>query len=241
MKAGLSEIIGGKFVKKGGFESSYILTPLGRRLSRVRIMGIIVDKYQSEDGNYAAITVDDGTETVRCKAFINVKLFDGFAQGDLVDVIGKIREYNGEVYVAPEVLRRTDANWETLRSLELKKIWSAQRHTIVQIRDLQKHSSDATDLKNAASKAGLDSDIVAGLLEAEEAHIADHEEKAVASSELKNKILELIGSLDAGNGADYSEILKKSEMSEEQVDTAIQDLLESGICFEPKAGRIKKL
>ena len=125
--------------------------------------------------------------------------------------------------------------------LELKKIWSAQRHTIVQIRDLQKHSSDATDLKNAASKAGLDSDIVAGLLEAEEAHIADHEEKAVASSELKNKILELIGSLDAGNGADYSEILKKSEMSEEQVDTAIQDLLESGICFEPKAGRIKKL
>jgi DNA replicative helicase MCM subunit Mcm2 (Cdc46/Mcm family) len=67
------------------------------------------------------------------------------------------------------------------------------------------------------------------------------EEKTVTSSEIKNQILKLIESLDKGEGADYQDILKKSGFSENEVDFAIQDLLESGVCFEPTPGRIRKL
>jgi len=121
-KTSIREIISGKFVKKTGFESSYILTNLGRRLSRVRILGLIVDKFISADEKYATITLDDSTETIRGKAFVNVKIFDGFTNADLVDVFGKLREYNEEIYVMPEIIKKVGSNFETLRKLELEKI-----------------------------------------------------------------------------------------------------------------------
>jgi RPA family protein len=241
LKAGLVELSGGKFVKKGGFESSYVLTPLGRRLSRVRILGMVVDKFQSEDGNYATLTLDDGSETVRCKAFINVKLFDGLAVGDLVDVMGKIREYNGEVYVAPEVVRKVGANWETLRLLELKKAWKEQRGLVQKVRELQKHTSDLNELKALAAKEGLDADLVQAVLEAQELKIFEQEKQVEATNETRDKVLKLVEKLDTGEGADYDQLLKQSGFPEAQLDAAVNELLESGVCFEPKAGRIKKL
>lgn len=240
-KAGLAELATGKYVKKTGFESSYVLTNLGRRLSRVRILGLVVDKFESEDGKYATMTIDDGTETMRCKAFINIRMFDAASKGDLVDVIGKIREYNGEIYVAPEIVRKTPADWETLRMLELKKIYMDQRKAIRKIRGLQKQSADRTELKALAKKFGIGPEDVDGMLEAEELHIISEEQKISADGEVKDKVLKLIASLDTGTGADYSDILKQSGLPENQVDAAVQDLLESGVCFEPKAGRLKKL
>lgn len=240
-KAGLTELVTGKYVKKAGFESSYVLTSLGRRLSRVRILGVVVDKFESEDGKYATMTIDDGTETMRCKAFINIRMLDVTGKGDLADVIGKIREYNGEVYVAPEIIRKAPADCETLRALELKKTYADQRSAIKKIREMQKHSSDRTELKTLAKKFSMDPDDVDGILEAEELHIIEEEQKISADGEVKDRILKLIGSLDTGSGADYSDMLKQSGISENQVDAAVQDLLESGVCFEPKAGKIKKL
>jgi DNA replicative helicase MCM subunit Mcm2 (Cdc46/Mcm family) len=67
------------------------------------------------------------------------------------------------------------------------------------------------------------------------------EEKTITTNEIKNQILKLIEQIDKGDGADYQEILKKSKFSENEVDFAIQDLLESGVCYEPKPGLIKKL
>lgn len=240
-KAGLAELATGKYVKKAGFESSYVLTTLGRRLSRVRVLGLVVDKFESEDGKYATLTIDDGTETLRCKAFINIRMFDVAGKGDLVDIMGKIREYNGEVYVAPEIVRKMGADWETMRALELKKVWAEQHRTIKQVRDLQKQSADRTELKALAKKLNIDPEDVDGILEADELHIIAEEKKIEAGGEAKEKILKLVTSLDTGNGADYAEMLKLSGLPEGQVDAAIQDLLESGMCFEPKAGKIKKL
>ena len=74
-KVSISEICSGKFIKKSGFESSYVLSNVGRMLSRVRVMGLIVDKFIREDSNYASITLDDGKQTIRCKVFVNTKIF----------------------------------------------------------------------------------------------------------------------------------------------------------------------
>jgi len=241
MKAGLTELSGGKWVKKGGFESSYVMTPLGRRLSRVRVMGLIVDKWASDDGNYATLTMDDGNETARCKIFINTKLFDGFAPGDLVDVVGKLREWQGEVYIAPETVRKMQADWETLRGLELKAAYRAQRMLIIKVREMQKRTSDLNEIKALAAKKGLDADAVQSILEAQEMNIVEQEKEVQASTEVRDKVLKLVTQLDMGEGADYGGLLKQAGLPEPQLDAAVTELLESGVCFEPKAGKIKKL
>jgi RPA family protein len=239
-KASIGEIVNGKFIKKSGFESSYVLTNLGRRLSRARTLGLIVDKFISADEKYATITLDDSTETIRCKVFVNTKLFDGFGSGDLVDIFGKIREYNGEIYIMPEIITKVEPNFETLRILELEKIFREQREKIKKIRDLQKQTSDVVEIKTAIKNL-MSLEDVEGILEAQEIIENSAEEKTVSAGDIKNKILKLIENLDKGEGADYQVILIKSGSAEKDIDFAIQDLLESGVCYEPKPGKIKKI
>lgn len=239
-KASLAEIVAGKYVKKTGFESSYILTNLGRRLTRVRVLGLIVDKYTSPDEKYATITLDDGKETIRCKSFINMKIFDGLTLGDLVDVFGKVKEYGGEIYIMPEMLKKAEPNVETLRMLELYKIFHEQKNKIKKVQEIQKQTSDINELKTAV-KPFLSVEDAESILEAQELIESNLEEKTFAVGEAKNKVIKLIESLDKGEGVDYQILQKESGLDENQLDFAVQDLLESGVCFEPKPGKIKKL
>ncbi len=239
-KASIGEMTNGMFVRKSGFESSYVLTNLGRRLSRIRTVGLIVDKFISPDERYATVTLDDSTDTIRCKAFVNIKIFDGLGHGDMVDAFGKIREYNGEVYIIPEILKKVHPNFETLRILELEKMLREQREKIKKVRELQKQASDIDELKTVA-KQSMSLEDAEGILEAQEIIENITEEKVAGTAEIRSKILNLIEKLDRGEGADYQEILVKSGLSENDVDFSIQDLLESGVCFEPTPGKIKKL
>lgn len=239
-KVSAKEISSGRYVKKTGFESSYVLTNMGRRLSRIRIIGLIVDKWTAEDGSRATMTIDDGSDTLRCKVFVNVGLFDGLNAGDLVDVIGKLREYNGEIYTMPEIVRKAPANWEALRSVELKKIWSDQRKLISRVMEMKKQTADATELKTLAKKLELNIEDIEGIIEAEDMINTAHEQK-VENVDAREKILSLVQTLDGGMGVSYDNILRSSGMADNVVDSTITQLLEDGVCFEPKAGMIKKL
>ncbi len=239
-KANAAEIVKGRYVKRPGFESNYVLTNFGRKISRVRLLGTVVDKFVSEDGNYATITLDDSSETIRCKAFVNTKIFDSVSTGDLTDVVGKIREYNGEIYIAPETIAVvTDKNFETLRLLELAKIWKEQKEKIQKLAELKKQTLDVNELK-AIAKPFMSGDDVESIIEAEEL-IGQIKEPADEKKEAKDVILKLIEDLDKGGGASYAEVLEKSGLDESTVDTAVQELLESGVCFEPKPGKIKRI
>ena len=123
----------------------------------------------------------------------------------------------------------------------MKKIYIDQVSKIRKLRVLQKQSSDLSELKVLASKSGIGEEIVEGILEADELIKIDTEVKTQESSQMKDKILELVEKLDEGKGAEYQNILTESKIEEEKVDSAIQELLEEGVCFEPKAGMIKKL
>jgi len=158
----------------------------------------------------------------------------------LVDVFGKIREYQGEIYVIPEIIRKVEPNFETLRMLELKDIFKKQRERIKKIRELLNQTSDVNELKILV-KDYMPVEKAESILEAQEILETETEEKEVQSSEVKDKILKLIDEFDKGDGADYQDILTKSNISENEVDFAIQELLESGICFEPTPGKIKKI
>ncbi len=119
VKTRMADIVNGEYVKQE--EQSFVRTKSGNELSRVRVLGHVVEKFVSNDGNYAVLTLDDSTETLRAKFFQQyVSSIKDVNVGDLVDIYGFLREYEGEVYLAPLITKKiSDPNYEVLRKLEL--------------------------------------------------------------------------------------------------------------------------
>ncbi|MCS4541224.1 MAG: OB-fold nucleic acid binding domain-containing protein [Euryarchaeota archaeon] len=121
-KVHVKELINGEFYpSEGEYEPSYLLTPFGLRVSRARILGTVVYKFLADDGNPLFIRVDDGTETIRVWCFEEKRaLLEEANIGDIVDIIGRVKEREGEVYLVGELITKIeDPNWELLRELEL--------------------------------------------------------------------------------------------------------------------------
>ncbi len=237
LKTSIKPVISGRFVKQEGFNPSFVVSPSGQRLSRVRILATVVDKYESE--KFTSITLDDGTATIRVKVFGST-LLGRIGEADIVDVIGRVKEYSREIYILAEAALVTeDPNREILRALEIRKhmdTWNAKKSRIL---ELQNQASDVIELKALVASEGMDPDDVEPVMLSQE--ITEEEPKEDANTEAKSKILGLVESLDSGKGADYTELIKASDLAEDVLDSIINDLLNDGLCFEPKPGKIKKL
>jgi RPA family protein len=240
IKTKINPILSGRYISQSGFTPNYVLTPDGMKLSRVRILATIVDKYTAESGKFASITLDDFSSTIRAKAFNNISIFDGYEIGDIVDVIGKIREYNGEIYLHIEnIIKIDDPNWEILRDLEIKKQLNELKQKREKILYYQKQTADLDELKKLLKeREGISEDEVEAILESQELVVVEDVEP---NKEAKNKILKLIEGLDRGEGCEYQELIQESGIQEDVLDSIINELLEDGLCFEPRPGRIKKL
>ncbi|HWG91390.1 MAG TPA: glycerol dehydrogenase, partial [Candidatus Thermoplasmatota archaeon] len=63
------------------------------------------------------------------------------------------------------------------------------------------------------------------------------------SSEVEDTIFELTKTLDDGKGAPWEEIVAqagKKKISEEQVEEALNSLMDKGLIYEPVLGRLKR-
>ena len=60
-------------------------------------------------------------------------------------------------------------------------------------------------------------------------------------SKQKELVIELIKKFDTGEGCSYEKIIRESGLSETAVESIVNELLNSGVCFEPKPGVIKLL
>jgi hypothetical protein len=236
VKTKIAPIVTGKFIKQEGFEPNYVLTSMGQRLSRVRVLATVVDKFLSETGKFAALTIDDGTATVRVKIFNAISMFDNIKIGDIVDVIGRVKEYNDEIYIAPEILTTVDPGFEMLRELEIlqqNKNMERKRETVLEYKN---QTADMAELMRVAKERfGISPEEVEAFLQT---GVEQKEEKEQDNKEL---VLGLIEKLDSGAGCDYTELIEASKLAEEVIDSIVNELLTEGTCFEPKPGKIKKL
>ena len=121
-KLWLSYLNENNFVARTGeFESNYV-TLNDKQVSRINVIANVVNKYENEDKTYKAITVDDSSSQIRLKTWReDTKILDNINPGDIVLVIGKVKKYNDEIYVLPEIVKKVNANEELLRKLELIK------------------------------------------------------------------------------------------------------------------------
>jgi RPA family protein len=229
-KVRIWDLMSGTFIKKEGFEPSVIRIASGEEISRARIMGTIVARFVADDGNYAAATVDDGSDTIRLKTFKTTKPLDTLAMGDLVDAIGKIREYEGEKYIIPELVRKVDnPNFEIMRRLELV----FKERGIAKTKELvgKNKGRDASELrKELIEKHGLDRQWV-------DMFLADVKGKEKGT--LKKQLLDIIGA--SKDGVIYSELMKKVKAKGTDIESAVDELLNDGLCYEPSPGKIRKI
>ena len=94
----------------------------GKRISRVNMVGNIVDKYSNPEKRYSSLTLDDGSGQLRLKGFSDqFELLSGPAIGDTVYIIGMLKHFNDEIYVMPEIIKISDPRWLGIRRLELKE------------------------------------------------------------------------------------------------------------------------
>ena len=206
----IADIVNTQLIKQEGFNPSYI--ELGQnQVSRVNLISTVVGKYTSDDENYSALTLDDGTETIRVKGFgPEVLKLKNVNVGQIIRLVGKIKEYNDEKYLTCEVASKLDPNWIIVNELELGKPVPIKKKV-----PAEKPSEDSVEQPITADSGGEEN--------------------------LNIKILNLIKSEDKGDGAMMEIILSKSGLSDEAAKDVLFALLKSGEIFEPKKGVLKIL
>ncbi|MFW6014060.1 MAG: hypothetical protein ACOCQG_02705 [Candidatus Nanoarchaeia archaeon] len=206
VKIPLSEIANSRYVKAGGeWEPNYIITPAEIKASRINIIGAIIEK----DSNNQFI-IDDGSGRITVRSFEEPAYFPEV--GEVVVLIGRPREFSGQIFIAPEIIKPIKKNkekWLELRRLELNKQYKANN----------------VGPQNTSEK--------------EEAAIT--EEVKSEGSNIFDKVVESIRAQDTGEGAEMEKIIEHCGESEKDVENVINNLLMDGEAFEIRPGKIKLL
>jgi len=138
-------------------EGKFLFLEFGeKKIVRINILANCVDRFiQEGEKKYASITVDDASGQLRLKTFgDDIEILKKVNQGDTLQIIGNMREWNGELYMIPEVVKKVDPRWLLVRKLEIqhsKKDIPLDTHSPLREIVMQK-------IKDAESDGGIDSD-----------------------------------------------------------------------------------
>ncbi|MBS3055742.1 MAG: hypothetical protein J4452_04625 [Candidatus Aenigmarchaeota archaeon] len=233
-KLRIFDVVNGRFFpgSKEEMRSGYVITPLGEKVSRVNLIGSVVNSFVNDDQNYSTMTLDDGSETVQVRAFKeDVEKLIKHEIGELVLAIGKVREYNGEIYVGIESIRKIEnPNEETLRKLELLNELIEKKKTVDEIRTMFEKMSREELLNAVQDKFRYDEETLNVILD------NLNVEKQV---DYKPQILEVINSLDEGEGVEVRKLFQLTSLSENVLEGVLDELLSAGIIYEPSPGVIR--
>ena len=116
-KLRIKDILNGTYHQQAGWQPNYLLTCNNQKVSRVNLIAAIIDKTQDQSTNFL---LDDGTGQITIRIFEPLKT--PLPQiGDTALIIAKIREFNQEKYLMPEIIKKIkNPSWIQVRKLELK-------------------------------------------------------------------------------------------------------------------------
>ncbi|MEK6868231.1 MAG: OB-fold nucleic acid binding domain-containing protein [Nanoarchaeota archaeon] len=211
----IGAIIGGANTKaETHLQPKYVHT--GKEMNRIHIIAVVVS---ISEGTAAEAILDDGTGRIAVRSFENPAFFEKVQLGDIVRVIGKVRAFNEQGYIIPEIMKRIqNRQFVTLHKLLLQ---SFEKNTNVQTTQpvAEMHNEQQSQQSEEVEEIPVDAD------------------DTIPDSPF-DELLALIKKLDKGDGAQVEEIIGQSEENSEKM---IQNLLEAGEVFEIRPGRIKVL
>ncbi len=220
-KLWISDLLNANFATTNGVSANFFRIH-NKDVHRVNFVANVIFKFDAVDKNYGSITIDDGSGSIRLKAWReDAAVFDNIKVGDMVLVIGRPRSFNNEVYINPELIRVLgDPNWELVRKLELLKDYGPPSKISGEL--------DVSDeLSYSLPKPAVQQAVV------EEEVLED------VSETLRQKVLSILESSSDDKGLEVSSLIKISGLDEKQVESTVNDLLAEGEIFEPRKGFLK--
>ncbi len=169
-----------------------------KQIQRVNLIANVIDKFESGgETRFASITLDDGSGQIRARLFgEDIKKFKDITQGDTLTIIGVLRSFNQELYILPEIIKKTDSKYLLVRKLEIEKT-IPKPLTSMQKQEIKAH---------------------------------------------RDEIIEMIKKEEPNEGIDKDEIINRLKNSNPKtISQEIQKLLEEGIIYEPRPGRVRYL
>jgi len=216
-KVWISDLINGEYIREEGeWDPNYVLVRDNLKVSRVNVIASVISKYKNETGDYSYLMVDDGTSDINVKAWKeDIGILDKCNVGDLILLIGRVREYNDDIYITPELIKKLDdSNWAKVRKLELEKGFGAPMKV-----------ENISDKKITVSAGGS-----GGLIVSEESA----NENLTQTS--RQKVLDYISKKEE---VTYDELIENLKMDENEVNEIIKELLREGEIYQPKANYLK--
>jgi RPA family protein len=174
-------------------EGKFLFAELGdKKIVRVNMIANVVDKFiMDTDKKYATLTIDDASGQIRLKTFgDDIALIKDLTQGDTLQIVGIVREYNNELYISPEIAKKVDPRWLLVRKLEIQ----------------------------STKKQALPS-----------------------NSSLRDILLDKIKQFEKEGGVDTDNLILESDFAPEIINSEIKKLLEEGLVYEPRPGRLNYL
>jgi len=207
-----------------------LLMPTGLTAYRVNLLGAVVSEPEINEGS-AAFMIDDGTGSLVIRTFESPQKMAGLQIGTVVTVIGRPRPASDGMFIAPEIIKTTPAEWIPVRKKEIEALSMrpVEKTAINSISRTSTPPGPAANTPSAPSK-------LASKLGAVEEEVFI-EEKADTSPE--RKICDIIRKNDQGSGADAAKVVAESGMS--NADVLIEKLLKNGDIFAVGPGRYKVL
>ncbi len=215
VKISIKELEEGVYVEERDQNPNYLLTAAQKKIFRVNVLAIIVHKELR--GTVNNLLVDDGTGKIMVRFFEENKNLLDMEVGEVVLVLGRVREYQKEKYILPEIIKKTNSLWLKVRAEEL------QIKTLPLESPLPERKSPAAEIKT----------------EKDEIVIEEEEIEGNSSSFPFQKIIQLITDLDKGEGVFIEELLEKSPL--EKTEELLEKMLENGNIFQNLPGRVRVL
>ncbi len=236
MRIRISEVLSSEFVRsESDFEPSYVLTRFKKKIHRVKVVGTVRSPpIFGSDNTYARFQLDDSTGVIWVSAFHGrVAMVEGIAQGDMVQIVATVNEYRGRLELIAECIRKVSPNFWLLHRAEAARSELEDRKEYEKLRSIAVHERNIQEAKEAAREIGIDAEV-----EPIRVEIPTKEDE-----DLGSKVLGLISELDAGGGVSLREIARalKGSHSEDEIESAVNKLLDDGEIYEPTVGRYSRI
>ena len=180
-KVRIKDLLEAPYTKGEGDWDPNFIQLNNKQISRVNLVGVVVSKQNETD--YNSIMLDDSSGRISIRFFGNNLPADDLNVIDLLQVIGRPREFGNERYIVPEIIKKIDnKKWMEVRNLELKdkkliiKKHDTTEKEITQSNDpttkiieliRQSDSGDGADTQQIISSSNIDNmeSIIKNLLE----------------------------------------------------------------------------
>ena len=215
VKVIIRELLDGKYVQEQENVPNYLLTENNQKIYRLNLMATILHK--QVQGAITDFILDDGSGQIVLRSFEENRLLDQLKVGAVIMVIGKLRMYNQERYVAPEIVKMINPGWLKVRALEMKERIAAEMEASIT------HSPAEQELVE----------------EVKEEEFKQNKEKEETEMLPMQKVTQLIKGLDQGEGVMMEEIISKSPVN--NTEQLLEKMLESGEIFQNSPGKVKVL